>query len=541
VIKQNWSISSEEKIRILQLHESATKNLYLLKEQTPPPGMVKVGEKKTTKDLPPIELQQNYPSGYHSIKYLPDGGQELAQKLQEIGRIAQENPNLLMNIQVEVGESQVPNRDAEKKGKDGRPLKLKSGELAKLRGIALTDYLKSYFTRLVNEKVISKMPKISDPTTNVEQGTQKYLWEPDQNWTDEERKNYINDPKWEEDQYIKFIISLKTETIEDQYDCLVNLTIDLSYNSEENPQFPCRGKHNCAHALFDVKINNIIVGRIDLGNSDCGGCSKDGRVVLSQEIVKKIKDGEEFKRTNEMKVIMQCYHPACHSSIQEVKVIDRDGKVLFHGCVGSGGEKGPKIIDIMVMGPCGQPVLGGYDLVGQELARVAADEKAKVDAAAAAEADKKRKEAEAEQRRIKNEELTKKMNSGELVGGHNDGFVNILLGKRGKILNTEIGTDYVKFDIEQNSNSANSIDLYLKATVGGLNSWGQRQGSAKIQGGQKYSVFVPMNQKNKFTRKETENYTMYKLPDVQGKEMYILGNIYLDRKYPPYTIVLEKA
>ena len=34
MIKQTWNIDNEERIRILNLHESATKNLYLLKEQT---------------------------------------------------------------------------------------------------------------------------------------------------------------------------------------------------------------------------------------------------------------------------------------------------------------------------------------------------------------------------------------------------------------------------------------------------------------------------------------------------------------------------
>jgi outer membrane protein OmpA-like peptidoglycan-associated protein len=33
MIKQTWNIDGEEKVRILNLHESATKNLYLLKEQ----------------------------------------------------------------------------------------------------------------------------------------------------------------------------------------------------------------------------------------------------------------------------------------------------------------------------------------------------------------------------------------------------------------------------------------------------------------------------------------------------------------------------
>jgi hypothetical protein len=33
MIKQTWQISDEERNRILSLHESATKNLYLMSEQ----------------------------------------------------------------------------------------------------------------------------------------------------------------------------------------------------------------------------------------------------------------------------------------------------------------------------------------------------------------------------------------------------------------------------------------------------------------------------------------------------------------------------
>jgi len=38
MIKQTWNISSEERVRILQLHENATKRLYLLNEQAPVQG-----------------------------------------------------------------------------------------------------------------------------------------------------------------------------------------------------------------------------------------------------------------------------------------------------------------------------------------------------------------------------------------------------------------------------------------------------------------------------------------------------------------------
>jgi hypothetical protein len=36
MIKQTWNISSDEKVRILNIHEKATKNLYLISEQTTP-------------------------------------------------------------------------------------------------------------------------------------------------------------------------------------------------------------------------------------------------------------------------------------------------------------------------------------------------------------------------------------------------------------------------------------------------------------------------------------------------------------------------
>lgn len=38
MIKQNWNITSDERVRILQLHENATKNLYILSEQVPVQG-----------------------------------------------------------------------------------------------------------------------------------------------------------------------------------------------------------------------------------------------------------------------------------------------------------------------------------------------------------------------------------------------------------------------------------------------------------------------------------------------------------------------
>ncbi len=38
MIKQTWNINADERVRILKLHENATKNLYLISEQNPVQG-----------------------------------------------------------------------------------------------------------------------------------------------------------------------------------------------------------------------------------------------------------------------------------------------------------------------------------------------------------------------------------------------------------------------------------------------------------------------------------------------------------------------
>jgi hypothetical protein len=142
MIKQTWNIDEDERNRILNLHESATKNLYLIKEQQ----QVKIGEKITTTDKN-FELdKKSFPAGFYSINKLGEGKKDLDAKLQEIAQFAQENNGSQVNIQIEVGESKVTNFDNELK----KPLA--QGELAKLRGQKLQEYLTNYFKQLIDNK-----------------------------------------------------------------------------------------------------------------------------------------------------------------------------------------------------------------------------------------------------------------------------------------------------------------------------------------------------------------------------------------------------
>ena len=104
-----FDISSEERNRILNLHESATKNLYLIKEQQ----QVKIGEKITTTSKNFELNKKSFPAGFYSINKLGEGKKDLDSKLQEIAQFAKENDGTQVNIQIEVGESKVTNRDNE--------------------------------------------------------------------------------------------------------------------------------------------------------------------------------------------------------------------------------------------------------------------------------------------------------------------------------------------------------------------------------------------------------------------------------------------
>ncbi len=523
MIKQTWSISSEEKIRILQLHESATKNLYLINEQTPPPGKVKVGEKKTNIQGPTIDLTQNFKSGYHSINYLPK--KELEDKLSQIVKWAQQNQNPQFTIQIEVGESQVPNRNAEKLDADGNPVKLDTGQLAKLRGITIRNFLNQYFKNLANQGIV-KMPKIPQPTTNVEKATQKYLWDPDPNWTAEERKSYVKSPEWEEDQYIRFIVSVNSKNTEDIYDCLVDLTIDLSYNSERDPtnQFPCRGTHDCGDAKFEVYLNEVLIGIVDLSNSNCGGCSKDGKIKLKQEIVRDVKNARTFEETQQMQLILVCRSPNCHSSVQEVKIVDRNNQTLFHACLGAGDERGPKKVTLLVMDECGAPVYGGYDLASQNKAQQEADEAAK------------RKTEEDQKAKIQQQQNFKNSLTSEGLY-----LLQDIYTVPAQIQQTGIEENLVKFKVKMIKNYSLKVSDSARKNRLGLYESSKSLGSYQAKKNEELFLKIPMN-KTQLDRKGLKALESWDWPLVQNSnnlKLYFLKSPwnYKELTYPSNTIL----
>lgn len=351
MIKQNWNIEESERMRILGLHESATKNLYLFNEQT----QVKVGEKTTTTGKEIALDKKSFPAGFYSINKLGAGKQDLDNKLQEIAQFAKENDGTKVNIQIEVGESKVTNRDNEL----NQPLG--AGELARLRGEKLQEYLVKYFEGLVKSGYLTTMPNIPKAQTNVELGTQKHEYV--------KGTSDPKDPKYLEDQYVKFNISLSATKTENIYECLVNLTIDVSYYHKRDPKFPCRGSHECNNAEFEIYLDSVSLGVANLNNLGCrselsknpNACDRTAKFVVTNEMVKKITSNPNWNQKT-LVLSTKCLNNACHTSVQEVKIINGDGTTIYHSCVNPQSARGNTSQKILaVLDKCGKPISGTVD------------------------------------------------------------------------------------------------------------------------------------------------------------------------------------
>lgn len=365
------------------MHESATKNLYLLREQK----QVKVGEKTTTTGKEIALDKKSYPAGLYSIGKLGEGKKDLDSKLQEIAQFAKENNGTQLNIQIEVGESKVTNFDNELKKPLGQ------GELARLRGEKLQQYLTSYFQGLVESGYLTTMPNIPQAQTNVELGTQKYEYV---RGTDNPK-----DVKYLEDQYVKFKITLSATKTEDVYGCLVDLTIDVSYYDKKDEQFPCRGGHECNNAKFEVFLDSVSLGIANLNNEGCrtspenpNACDRTAKLTVTNEMVQKIISNPKW---NQKTLILstRCISSAdCHTSIQEVRIVNGEGAEVYHGCVNPQSARGNTTQKILaVLDKCGKPIEGSIDdNVSEAEAQALSDEVKSQDTAKVEEQKRKIKE-----------------------------------------------------------------------------------------------------------------------------------------------------
>jgi hypothetical protein len=336
---------------------------------------------------------QTYPTGTYSIERIDKTLIDNA--LNQIKDFALKNKGNKIGIQIESGESRVTNYDREK-SPTGTDNPLPQGELARLRGIHLRDYLNAKLGEMVKQGILSVMPEIPEPKIVI--GKNEY------------KRGVDNpkDPKYLNDQYVKLNFYVSADAPRNAQDiallptkkmqiepCLFNMIITFTYNhtkkrpkgmtpEEYNSKFFCRGGHQCDEAMFDVWLGNTKIGTINFNNKKSTKGRESGeennelknlkeknpqeyarrysrmaRLSVSEEMVKEIRNDPIATKNGYITLRLHCTGTKkCHTSGPEVKV-SMGGKVVFEeSCVimESKTKKTDKPIRLLKMGKCGEKI-----------------------------------------------------------------------------------------------------------------------------------------------------------------------------------------
>jgi hypothetical protein len=222
MIKQTWEISNEERNRILYLHESATKNLYLMSEQN-------TDETKT--ESINLVKRVEFPAGLHSASAV---NLESLIDLSKIEEFLKKYPKKNIIIKLNASESQVPNYDREVTPKK----KLNPGDLSKMRYETIRTFMTNWLNGLLTKGIISRMPEFVNTQPQIDKTTP---WDPNSS---------PQDPKYTKHQFVEIEINAegqeevkkvltpefeKVETSRTELSTTNNYNVALFYNYSYAP------------------------------------------------------------------------------------------------------------------------------------------------------------------------------------------------------------------------------------------------------------------------------------------------------------------
>jgi hypothetical protein len=306
---------------------------------------------------------QTYPTGTYSIERIDKTLIDNA--LKQIKDYALKNKGNKIGIQIESGESRVTNYDREKSS-TGTDNPLPQGELARLRGENLRQYLTTKLGEMVKQGILSVMPEIPEPKVVI--GKNEY------------KKGIDNpkDPKYLNDQYVKLNFYISADAPRKAEDtgmlpmkktemgrCLFDMVITFTYihykrkpkemdREDFDSKFFCRGGHVCDEAMFDVYLGTVKIGSINFNNNkstkgrETGGESAElknlkeknpeeyarrysryAKIVVTPEMVTEIINSPVARDNKYITLRLHCLGTKeCHTSGPEVKVM-MGGKVVF--------------------------------------------------------------------------------------------------------------------------------------------------------------------------------------------------------------------
>ena len=197
MIKQTWNVDLYEKIRILRLHENATKNQYLLREQGArmvDPGTTGKVENKT---FAVSDLGKQFPMGEYDS---PEIKQRILDLKPQIQEFIKNSDSSKFNLVISAGESQITNPEKFRK--------LGKGSLALERSNTVKRYFQEFYKDLIDNGTLT----ISGPTTlkDVEIGKTKFYpgsTKLTQTNKDEHKFYLDNKSNYDKEQFVKFVIT----------------------------------------------------------------------------------------------------------------------------------------------------------------------------------------------------------------------------------------------------------------------------------------------------------------------------------------------
>ena len=296
-------ITEEEKIRI--------KKLYGIIIEGNDPGS----------ELFTIDFKKLYSAGKWKIssansteltKKIQEAQTWIAEKQKSIGKAMKTQDGKVLMVKITASESQVTNTDQEAGATFNQVLE--QYQLSRNRATSIQNYLSKVFDDWVSKKLISYKPIFQIPEILL--GNETY----------ESSLNYKerNDEKYTKDQFVKVEILLAPPQ-----KCLEGLTLSFDYYKTKSSTFPCRGGHQCDDAIFNLKINNTVIGKVNLNNGSTGD-----DVVGRNKFTVTPQQASEILKGNpgELKVYLVCAQSGrCHSSTPEV-TISRNNAIVKQFC-----------------------------------------------------------------------------------------------------------------------------------------------------------------------------------------------------------------
>lgn len=228
MIKQTWNVSDEERKRILFLHESATKNLYLLNEQTSPSRggkMVDPGQsaKTETTTFPETNIGNNFRMGEYQSDLVK---QQISNLRPSIDEFIKNSDSRKFNINITAGESQIKNpKQFEQKG-----------SLALARANSVKRYFEEIYKDLIDKGILTITSPID--VDHVVMGQTEYK----ANSADPQNKNYqfyLDHKKdYDNEQFVRFTLkgegTKEKPAIPPSYICDFNAVNSGGVASKEN-------------------------------------------------------------------------------------------------------------------------------------------------------------------------------------------------------------------------------------------------------------------------------------------------------------------